>query len=123
MKSPQMSLLLAGAFIFTSTVFAQDNKASSPTASASPAQSPPPPALTIPTAIDREITIVEKEVVDAAEATPEDKYNFSPESLKVAGSDYKGVRTFGEQLKHIAASSYLIWSPITGDKAPDNVND
>lgn len=117
----QSRLLLALALsVFASSALAQSP---SPAASAAPSQSPPPPALTIPTAIDREITIVEKEVVDAAEAMPEDKYNFSPESLKVAGSDYKGVRTFGEQLKHIAASNYLIWSPITGDKAPDNVND
>src|SRR5262249_12703935 len=38
-------------------------------------------------------------------------------------SDYKGVRTFAEQLKHVAASNYLIWSAITGEKPPDNVND
>ena len=74
-------------------------------------------------AIDREISIVEKEVVEAAEAMPEDKFDFSPEKLNVAGSDYKGVRTFAEQLKHVAASNYLIWSPITGDKLPDTVNE
>ena len=90
----------------------------SPQTSASPA---PPP--TIASAIDREITIVEKEVVEAAEAMPDNKFDFSPEKLNVAGSDYKGVRTFGQQLKHIAASNYLIWSPITGEKTPDNVND
>ena len=33
------------------------------------------------------------------------------------------MRTFGQQLKHVAASNYLIWSPITGEKAPDTVND
>ena len=54
---------------------------------------------------------------------PEDKFDFSPEKLNLPGSDYKGVRTFGEQLKHIAASNYLIWSPITGEKPPDTVND
>ena len=67
--------------------------------------------------------IVEKEVVEAAEAMPEDKFDFSPEKLNLPGGDYKGVRTFGEQLKHIAASNYLIWSPITGEKPPDTVND
>ena len=54
---------------------------------------------------------------------PDDKFGFSPEKLNLAGSDYKGVRTFAEQVKHIAASNYLIWSPITGAKAPDNTND
>ena len=46
-----------------------------------------------------------------------------PEKLNISGSDYKGVRTFGQQLKHVAASNYLIWSPITGEKPPDTVND
>jgi uncharacterized damage-inducible protein DinB len=79
--------------------------------------------LTIASTIDREVTIVEKEVVEAAEAMPEDKFDFSPEKLNLPGGDYKGVRTFGEQLKHIAASNYLIWSPITGEQPPDTVND
>jgi hypothetical protein len=43
--------------------------------------------------------------------------------MNLPGSDYKGVRTFGEQLKHVAASNYLLWSPITGEKPPGNVND
>jgi hypothetical protein len=92
---------------------------SSSAAGASPSPSTPP---TIASAIDREISLVEKQVVDAAEAMPKDKFDFSPEKLNLPGSDYKGVRTFGEQLKHIAASNYLIWSPITGGKPPDTVN-
>src|SRR5207237_7234805 len=84
--------------------------------------SPTTPA-TIASAIDREISVVEKEVLEAAEAMPEDKFDFSPEKLNISGSDYKGVRTFGEQLKHIAAANYLIWSPIMGEKPPDTVND
>jgi hypothetical protein len=95
---------------------------SSPAAGASAPKAPSTPP-TIASAIDREISLVEKEVVEAAEAMPEDKFDFSPEKLNLAGSDYKGVRTFGEQLKHIAASNYLIWSPITGEKPPDTVND
>ena len=101
------------------SAYAQAAK-SSPAAGASASPSTPP---TIASAIDREISLVEKEVVEAAEAMPEDKFDFSPEKLNLPGSDYKGVRTFGEQLKHIAASNYLIWSPITGEKPPDNVND
>jgi hypothetical protein len=103
----------------TASVYAQETK-SSPAAGASPSPSTPP---TIASAIDREVTIVEKELVDAAEAMPENKFDFSPEKLNVPGSDYKGVRTFGEQLKHVAASNYLIWSPITGEKPPETVND
>src|SRR5438309_7156372 len=120
MKKVQTFLLLTAALSLAATsAFAQTAK-SSPAAGGSASASTPP---TIASAIDREISLVEKEVVEAAEAMPEDKFDFSPEKLNLSGSDYKGVRTFGEQLKHIAASNYLIWSPITGEKPPDTVND
>jgi len=80
-------------------------------------------APTVASAIDREISAVEKEVLDAAEAMPEDKFNFSPESLNLPGANYKGVRSFAVQVKHIAASNYFIWSPLTGDKLPPNLKD
>jgi uncharacterized damage-inducible protein DinB len=105
--------------LFTVSAYAQTTHGS-PAAGGSASPSTPP---TVASAIDREISIVEKEVVEAAEAMPEDKFDFSPEKLNVPGSDYKGVRTFAAQLKHIAAANYLIWSPITGEKPPDNVND
>jgi len=120
MKQLQTSLLLTAALsLAAASVYAQAAK-SPPAAGASASPSTPP---SIASAIDREISIVEKQVVEAAEAMPEDKFDFSPEKLNLPGSDYKGVRTFGEQLKHIAASNYLIWSPITGEKPPDTVND
>jgi uncharacterized damage-inducible protein DinB len=81
------------------------------------------PAPSIASAVDREISNVEKEIVEAAEAMPEDKFNFSPESLNIPGSDYKGVRTFAGQVKHIAASNYFFWSPIAGDKLPEGLKD
>jgi hypothetical protein len=61
--------------------------------------------------VDRQINTVEKLIVEAAEAMPEDRFNFSAESLNILGADYKGVRTFAVQVKHIAASNYFIWSP------------
>src|SRR5246127_2555769 len=118
MKHPFV-LLTAALSLVAASAYAQAAK-SSPAAGASASPSSPP---TIASAIDREISIVEKEVVEVAEAMPEDKFDFSPEKLNLPGSNYKGVRTFGEQLKHIAASNYLIWSPITGEKPPDTVND
>ena len=118
MKHPSL-LLTAALSLAAASAYAQAGT-SSPAAGASASPSTPP---TIASAIDREISLVEKEVVEAAEAMPEDKFDFSPEKLNLPGSDYKGVRTFGQQLKHVAASNYLIWSPITGEKAPDNVND
>ena len=41
--------------------------------------------------------IVEKNVVGVAEAMPADKYSFAP-----TDGEFKGVRTFGQQVKHAA---------------------
>ena len=80
-------------------------------------------APTIASVVDRDISAIEKQVTDAAEAMPEEKFNFSPESLNLPGSTYKGVRTFAVQVKHIAASNWFIWSPLTGEKLPEGLKD
>jgi hypothetical protein len=80
-------------------------------------------APTIASAVDRDISAVEKQIVDAAEAMPEDKFDFTPEALDIPGSNYKGVRPFAVQVKHIAASNWFIWSPLTGEKLPEGLND
>ena len=80
-------------------------------------------APTLASVVDRQISNIEREVVEAAEAMPEEKFNFSPENLNLPGSDYKGVRSFAAQVKHIATSNYYIWGPLTGDKLPDSIKD
>jgi DinB superfamily len=63
--------------------------------------------------LDHGITTVEKEFVSAADAMPEDKYSFAPTS-----GEFKGVRTFGQQVKHVAAVNYLLGGGILGEKPP-----
>ena len=46
---------------------------------------------------------VEKLVVEAAEAMPAEKYGFTPGALKIPGSDYRGVRTFAQEVRHVAS--------------------
>jgi hypothetical protein len=77
-------------------------------------------APTIASMMDGEISAIEKQVVEAAEAMPENRYNFSPENLHIPGDDYKGVRTFALQVRHVAASNYALWSRLTGDKIPED---
>ena len=86
---------------------------------------PSRPALptTLAAAVDREITRVEEQVLAAAEAMPEDRFDFSPERLKIPGSSYQGVRTFAVQVRHIAASNYFLWSPLTGERLPEGLKD
>jgi hypothetical protein len=55
------------------------------------------------------LTNLEKEFVDAAEAMPADKYDFAPPATL---GEFKGVRTFGEQLKHVAdANNFFFHDP------------
>jgi uncharacterized damage-inducible protein DinB len=44
-----------------------------------------------------------KEVIGAAEAMPADKYDFAP---NCPGGDFKGVRTFAAQVRHLAQANY-----------------
>jgi hypothetical protein len=90
-----------------------------PQAQASP--QPAQPAPTFASMVDRQVSAIEKQFVEAAEAMPEDKFNFSPESLNIQGSDYKGVRTFALEVKHVATANYAFWTGLTGDKMPEGI--
>jgi hypothetical protein len=63
--------------------------------------------------LDRSLSSVEHEVVPAAEAMPEDKFNFAPTQ-----GEFNGVRTFAQQVKHIAAVNYMIAGSILSEKPP-----
>jgi len=111
----QLRIVLWLAVIFAGTAFGQGAK-TVPAASAPQAQAST--QTTVAAMVDRDISAVEKQVVEATEAMPEEKFNFTPETLNIPGDDYKGVRSFAVQVKHIASSNYFIWSPITGDLGP-----
>lgn len=121
MKRMRIFLLFAG-FIFTAAALGPGTR-SAPAAGGPQAQQSQQPPPTIASLVDHEISNIEKEIVEAAEAMPEDKFNFSPENLNIPGSEYKGVRTFALQVKHVAASNYFLWSPLTGDKVPEAIKD
>jgi hypothetical protein len=70
--------------------------------------------LTLAQAIDAWVANAETHVVPLAEAMPEDKYSFAP-----TGGEFKGVRTFAEQVKHLAANNYYEASLILGEKPPE----
>lgn len=74
------------------------------------------------TAIDQEITNAENAFVAAAEAMPEERFSATPESLNISGSEFKGVRTFSAQVRHVAADNFAIWAPLTGKPEPAGIN-
>ena len=80
-----------------------------------------PPGLAV--ACEWLLNTIEKTIVDAAEAMPEDSFDFTPESMHIHGSAYEGVRTFAGQVKHLATDNFAIWSPLTGDPLPSGIKD
>jgi hypothetical protein len=71
--------------------------------------------------LDAQFTQAEKDFLSAAEAMPEDKYAFAP-----TNGEFKGVRTFAQQVKHVAVYNYrsfqaMLGLAITkdGDNGPD----
>jgi uncharacterized damage-inducible protein DinB len=50
-------------------------------------------------------------VVSAADAMPADKYPFAP-----TDGEFKGVRTFGQQVKHLAAANHILAAAALGEE-------
>src|SRR5262249_58675954 len=73
-----------------------------------PQQTPQP--ATVTSVLDSFYSIVERQVVSAAEAMPEDKYSFAP-----TNGEFKGVRTFAEEVKHIGFANHLFFGPLMGE--------
>ena len=63
--------------------------------------------------IEARITTIENELVPAADAMPEEQYPFAP-----IHGEFVGVRTFAEQVKHLAAANYQLGSRALGEKPP-----
>jgi hypothetical protein len=76
-------------------------------------QSKPPEHPTLSEIMDHAVGQVEGEFVPAAEAMPEDKYSFAP-----TNGEFKGVRTFAEQVKHVAAVNYMVAAAVLEEKPP-----
>ncbi len=70
-------------------------------------------APTVGQVLDRQLANLEREFVPAAEALAEDKFAFAP-----TNGEFKGVKTFAQQVGHIGAANYMFAAGILGEKAP-----
>jgi hypothetical protein len=68
---------------------------------------------TVSQVLNAQLSNLENDFVPAADAMPEDKYSFAP-----TAGEFKGVRTFAQQVKHVAAVNYVIGGAILGEKPP-----
>jgi uncharacterized damage-inducible protein DinB len=104
--------LLAAA---STIAFAQAAAPAAPAAPAKPAVGTPiPPAQSY----GKLLSGMEAEFVGAAEAMPEDKYDFAPPAT---AGEFKGVRTFGQQIKHVAEANYFFFGGQNFSEADDKV--
>ena len=80
------------------------------------AADPQPPTLS--KIFDNQLRMVEREVVSLAEAMPAEKYGFAPTQ-----GEFKDVRTFELQVKHLATTLYAVGAGSIGEKPPVEMGD
>jgi uncharacterized damage-inducible protein DinB len=62
--------------------------------------------------------LTEKVIVSAADAMPADKYGFAP-----TDGEFKGVRTFGQMVKHLSATNHILAAAALGEEPPADAGD
>jgi len=84
-----------------------------------PAQTPAAPkaaadkAPTTSQVLERQLAGLEREFVPAAEAMPEAAFDFAPTT-----GEFKGVKTFAQQVRHVASANFMFAAGILGEKPP-----
>ena len=93
------SMILAVCTVLASPafLFAQNGQAAAGAPAAAPSSYSPADSM------GALLSLTESEVVSAAEAMPADKYDFVP-----TAGEFKTVRTFGQQVKHLAQANYQL---------------
>ena len=72
-------------------------------------------------ALDELLSLYEHEAMGVVNAMPADKYSFAPNPTTFAsgqGEKFDGVRTFVQQVTHVAEANYYFYSSMSGLK-PD----
>ena len=67
------------------------------------------------------LNLFEHEFMGVAQAMPADKYGFAPTAATFTASQsakYDGVRTFAQEISHVATANYYFASKILGEKMP-----
>lgn len=62
--------------------------------------------------------IAEKEIISAVDAMPADKFGFAP-----TDGEFKGVRTFGQTVKHFSATNHILAAAALGEEPPADAGD
>src|SRR3989442_11942431 len=83
-------------------------------ASASSAQDRPGPAIDpMAATVTQWFTMIERQFVSLADAMPSDRWSFAPKD-----GEFKGVRTFAEQVKHVACANVAFFNEVEHKTPP-----
>jgi len=82
-----------------------------PLAAQAPAPAAPVAELTVGAAMDGTYQWVPMQFIGAAEAMPAEKFDWAPTQ-----GEFKGVKTFAQQVKHVAAVNFVFGALILGEK-------
>ena len=77
------------------------------------APQPPPAAASMAATIGQWWDMIEQQFVGVADAMPEDKWSFAPRE-----GAFDGVRSFGEQVKHVACGNFGFFLEIEKKTPP-----
>src|SRR5215470_17856941 len=69
-------------------------------------------------ALESLMKIVEKEIISTVDAMPADKFGFAP-----TDGEFQGVRTFGQMVKHFAATNHILAAAALREEAPEDAGD
>ena len=64
------------------------------------------------------LTIAQKLITSAVDAMPADKFGFAP-----TDGEFKGVRTFGQMVKHLSATNHILAAAALGEEPPADAGD
>ncbi len=64
------------------------------------------------------LNLAEKEIISAVDAMPADKFGFAP-----TDGEFKGVRTFGQMVKHFSATNQILAAAALGEVPPAEAGD
>jgi uncharacterized damage-inducible protein DinB len=64
------------------------------------------------------LKIAQKLITSAVDAMPADKFGFAP-----TDGEFKGVRTFGQMVKHLSATNHILAAAALGEEPPADAGD
>jgi uncharacterized damage-inducible protein DinB len=64
------------------------------------------------------LKLAENEIISTVDAMPADKFGFAP-----TDGEFKGVRTFGQMVKHFSATNHILAAAALGEEPPAEAGD